>query len=79
MKIIKVSSATYHAIMDIALTDPDIFPNFKSIAERMEDGNWAVPLNDDMFKRLQKIRAEEESDDDALQKLIRFYRGNGLN
>ena len=79
MKIITVSAATYHAIMDIALTDPDIFPNFKTASERLEDGSWAILLSKEVHDRLQNIRAEDESDDDAIQKLIRFYREHGLN
>ncbi len=46
MKNITVSAATYHAIMDLALTDPEILPNFKTASERLEDGNWAIPLSD---------------------------------
>ena len=79
MKIITVSAATYHAIMDLALTDPEIFPNFKTASEQLEDGNWAIPLSKEVHDRLQNIRSEEESDDDAIQKLIRFYRKHGLN
>jgi hypothetical protein len=79
MKIITVSAATYHAVMDLALTDPEIFPNFKTASERLEDGNWAIPLSKEVHDRLRKIRSEDESDDDAIQKLIRFYRKHGLN
>ncbi len=65
MKIITFSATTYHAIMDLALTDPDIFPNFKTASEQLEDGNWAIPLSEEVH--------------DRLQKLIRFYRNHGLN
>ena len=73
MKTIEVSDATYRAIADEA-----ILP-FRSTATRRADGSWLVPVDDDTWEALQKERLPDESDDDAVLRLIRRHRGQKPN
>ena len=73
MKTINVSDATYRAIAEEA-----ILP-FRSTAARQADGSWRVPIADDTWDALQKERLPDESDDDAVLRLIRRHRGQKPN
>ena len=73
MKTIEVSDATYRAIADEA-----ILP-FRSTATRRADGSWLVPVDDDTWEALQKERLPNESDDDAVLRIIRRHRGEKPN
>lgn len=73
MKTINVSDATYRAIADAA-----VLP-FRSTATRQPDGSWLVPIEDGTWEALERQRLTGESDDDAIQRLIRRHRGQPLN
>jgi predicted CopG family antitoxin len=73
MKTINVSDATYRAIAEAA-----ILP-FRSTATRQPGGSWLVPIADDTWDALQKERLPDESDDDAVLRLIRRHRGQKPN
>ncbi len=67
---IRVSEATYQAIADLAGFA------FRSTGTREDDGNWLVPISDELWDRLQQARLPGESDDDTLMRLIRSSRGD---
>jgi hypothetical protein len=69
MKTIKVSGATHRAVVDAA-----ILP-FRSTGQRQPDGTWLVPIEDDTWEALERQRLPGESDDDAIQRLIRRNHG----
>lgn len=73
MKTINVSDATYRAIAEEA-----ILP-FRSTATRQANGNWLVPIADDTWDALQKERLPDESDDEAVMRIIRRHRGQKPN
>jgi len=67
MKTIKVSETTYRAIAKAA-----ILP-FRSTAKRMTDGDWLIPVEDDVHEGLQDERLPGETDDDTIQRMIHVY------
>ncbi len=69
MKTIRVSDATYQAIADLAGF------SFRSTGTHVGDGDWLVPISDELWHRLQQARVPGESDDDTLMRLIRISRG----
>lgn len=73
MKTIKVSETTYRAIAEAA-----ILP-FRSTAKRMTDGDWLIPVEDDVHERLQDERLPGENDDDTIQRMIHVYFGRPNN
>ena len=73
MKTIKISDATYRAVADAA-----ILP-FRSTGQQQPDGSWLVPVEDDTLERLNQVRLPGESDDDAVMRLIRFFRDQRPN
>lgn len=73
MKIIKVSDATYRAIAEATIGV------FRSTGTRQPDGTWLVPIEDDTWERIEKIRLAGESDDDTIQRAIHISHGRPLN
>ena len=73
MKTIKVSDATCRAIAELALLP------FRSTAIRQSDGTWLLPLEDETWEALQGQRLPGESDEDAIQRLIHYYRKRPLS
>jgi len=73
MKTIKVSDATYRAIADAA-----ILP-FRSTGDRLPDGDWLVPVEDDTYERIQNARLPGETDDDTVQRMLHVYFGRSNN
>jgi hypothetical protein len=73
MKIIKVSNATHRAVVEAA-----ILP-FRETGKRQLDGTWLVPIEEDTWEALERQRLPGESDDDAIQRLIRRHRGQPLH
>jgi len=69
MKTIKVSDAAYRAIADAA-----ILP-FRSTGDRLSDGDWLVPVEDDTYERIQDARLPGETDDDTVQRMLHAYHG----
>jgi hypothetical protein len=69
MKTIIISDATHQAIQASA----DL--PFHSDAKRQPDGTWLVPLQDEAFEYLRRVRLPGETDDDTVIRLIRLYRG----
>ena len=72
-KTIRVSDATYRAIAAEA-----ILP-FRSTATRQPDGTWLVPVEDDVWDMVQRLRLAGESDDDAIMRAIRDHQGKKPN
>ncbi len=70
MKTIRVSDATYQAIADLAGF------SFRSTGTHVGDGDWLVPISDELWHRLQQARLPGERDDDTLMRLIRSSRGD---
>ena len=68
MKTIRVSNDTLHAIADLA-----ILP-FRSNATRQDDGTWLIPVEDEVWQRIEDKRLPDESYDDTLMRIIREYR-----
>lgn len=73
MRTIKVSDATYRAIADAA-----ILP-FHSTGDRLADGDWLVPVEDDTYERIQDARLPGETDDDTIQRMLHVYFGRSNN
>ena len=55
MKTVRISDATNRAIIDAA-----IYP-FHSTATRLPDGNWLVPVDDEVYQRIEDNRLPGES------------------
>jgi hypothetical protein len=72
-KTIRVSDATYRANAGEA-----ILP-FRSTATRQADGTWLVPVSDEVWEMVQRLRLAGESDDDAVMRAIRDYHGQKSN
>jgi hypothetical protein len=69
MKTIRVTNDTLRAIADLA-----ILP-FRSNATRQDDGTWLLPLDDEVWQRIEDRRLPDESHDGTLIRIIREYRG----
>ena len=69
MKTIRVTNDTLRAIADLA-----ILP-FRSNAIRQDDGTWLLPVDDEVWQRIEDKRLAAESHDDTLTRIIREYRG----
>ena len=69
MKTIKVSDAIYRAIADAA-----ILP-FRSTGDRLPDGDWLVPVEDDTYERIQDARLPGETDDNTVQRMVLAHHG----
>jgi hypothetical protein len=73
MKTIKVSDATYRAIVEEA-TLP-----FHSTGTRQSDGTWLVPIADDTWERLRRQQLPGETDDNTVMRIVRRHRGQKLS
>jgi len=73
MKTIKVNDATYRAIADAT-----ILP-FRSTGDRLADGDWLVPVENDTYERIQDVRPPGETDDDTVQRMLHVYFGRSSN
>jgi len=73
MKTIKVSDATYRAIADAA-----ILP-FRSTGNRLPDGDWLIPVEDETYERLREKRLPGETVDDTIQRMIHVHFGRPNN
>jgi hypothetical protein len=69
MKLIRVSDATYRMVAEMA-----ILP-FRSTGTRQPDGSWLVPIDDEVFDRLEQERLPGESDEDVAVRLVRAHLG----
>ena len=64
--------------MTIAIAAEAILP-FRSTATRQPDGTWLVPVEDDVWDMVQRLRLAGESDDDAIMRAIRDHQGKKPN
>ena len=73
MKTVRISDATNRAIIDAA-----IYP-FHSTATRLPDGNWLVPVDDEVYQRIEDNRLPGESDDDVILRARHVHSGRASN
>ena len=73
MKHIRISDAAYRMIAEAA-----VLP-FRSTAQRQPDGTWLVQVEDDTYERLQQHRQPDETDDDAIIRIIHTCHGRPIN
>ncbi len=73
VKTIKISDATNRAIADAA-----IYP-FHSTAKRLPDGDWVVPVDDEVYQRIEDNRLPGESDDDVILRVLHVHSGRPNN
>ena len=66
--------AAYQVGVLRAIADLAILP-FRSNATRQDDGTWLLPIDDEVWQRVEDKRLPDESHDDTLTRIIREYRG----
>lgn len=64
MKTIVVSDMTYALVANAA-----IYP-FISTGSQLPSGQWEVPVSDDVYDVLQRLKFENESIDDVIQRYL---------
>ena len=69
MKTIKISDATNRAIADAA-----IYP-FHSTAKRLPDGDWLVPVDEEVYQKIEANRLPGETDDDVVLRALHVHSG----
>jgi len=62
----------------IKVSDAAILP-FRSTGDRLADGDWLVPVEDDTCERIQDARLPGETDDDTVQRMLHVYFGRPSN
>ena len=73
MKTVRISDAAYRDIADAA-----IYP-FHSTARRLPDGDWVVPVDDEVYQRIEDNRLPGESDDDVILRALHVHSGRPNN
>jgi hypothetical protein len=73
MRRIRLRDATYQALRAVAIGE------FRSTGERLPDGGWLVPIDEQVWARIQAIRMGEESDDDVVARVIHLTGGGRLS
>ncbi len=73
MKTIRISDATNRATADAA-----IYP-FRSTAARLPDGDWLVPVDDEVYRRIEDNRLPSETDDDLILRALHVHSGRATN
>lgn len=68
MKTIILGDATYRGLGDAA-----ILP-MRQTGTRRPDGDWSVPVDDEVHERLMQAKLPGESDDDTVARLLRAHR-----
>ena len=71
MRTIIVSDETKHLI------DAQVQPGYdlRQTATRLPDGRWTVPVDDEVFDRIDAARLPGETDDDSVSRLLRAATG----
>ena len=67
MPTIRLSTETLQLIREQTLPGFE----FVSIARRRDDGDWDVPIDDEVAYMVANARQPNESDDDAVSRLVR--------
>ena len=73
VKTIRISDATNRAIIDAA-----IYP-FHSTATRLPDGDWLVPVDDEVNQQIENNRLPGETDDDVILRVLHVNSGRANN
>ena len=73
MRRILLRDATYQALRAVAIGA------FQSTGQRQPDGSWLVPVDEEVWARIQAIRMAGESDDDVVARVIHTRRGGSLH
>ena len=73
MRTIRISDATNRAIADAA-----IYP-FRATAKRLADGDWLVPVDDEVYQRIEDKRLPGETDDDVILRALHVHSGRPNN
>jgi hypothetical protein len=73
MPHIRISASTKMALRCRA------FGRYVSTGERLADGTWLVPLDDEVHYHLERAALDGETIDDTIQRLIRLTDGTPLN
>ena len=73
MKTIRISDATNRAIAEAA-----VYP-FHSTATRLLDGDWLVPVDDEVYQRIDDSRLPGETDDDVILRVLHVHSGRPNN
>lgn len=75
MKIITVSDETKRLIDDQALSGYAIHQT----ATHLPHGQWAIPVDDEVFAHIDASRLPGETDDDTVSRLLRLAVGGKPN
>ena len=67
MKRIRVNDATYLAIAKAAIRP------FRSLGLKQPDASWLVPVDDEVYDRIQELKLPGETDDDTIIRMIHDY------
>ena len=70
MKTVRVTNNTLRAIADLA-----ILP-FRSNATQQDNGTWLLPIDDEVWQRIEDKQLPHERHDDTLIRIIREYWGS---
>lgn len=71
MKIITVGDETKRLIDDQALPGYAI----RQTATRLPDGQWSIPIDDEVFRHIDSARQPGETDNDTVSRLLRLAVG----